>query len=92
MLLALGLFAAVPVEDLPETAYDESEGVPYESTPLIAEVVQLAATLATQTAPNALRPQLTTPSQATARRIDSADADRSAEARVALALLCTLLC
>ena len=92
VLLALGLFVAVPAEDLPETAYDESEGVPYESTPLISEVMPLAAGLVTQAAPNALRLQLTNPPEATARRIDGADAHRFAEARVALALLCTLLC
>ena len=30
---ALSLSFAVPVEDVPETSYDESEALPYESTP-----------------------------------------------------------
>ena len=92
MLLTPGLFVTVPAEDVPETAYDESEAVSYESTPLIAEVMPPAAALATQPAPSALSVQLATPSQATAKRINGADAHRYAGAPVVLALLCTLLC
>ena len=33
--LVLGVFFAIPAEDLPETAYDESESLPYEGTPVI---------------------------------------------------------
>ena len=89
VLLALGLFVAVPAQDVPETAYDESEGVPYESTPMSAEVMPQPAT---QAAPSALHIQLATLSQTTAKGINSTDANRSAEGRVALALLCALLC
>ena len=32
--LVLGLSMALPQQDLPETAYDESESLPYEGTPL----------------------------------------------------------
>ena len=36
--LSLGESLAVPREDAPETAYDESESLPYETTPLFAVV------------------------------------------------------
>jgi hypothetical protein len=34
--LVLSVSFAVPAEDVPETAYDESEALPYESTPVIS--------------------------------------------------------
>jgi hypothetical protein len=34
VLLGLCLCPVVPAEDVPETAYDESEALPYETTPL----------------------------------------------------------
>jgi hypothetical protein len=39
VLLGFGLSLAVPAEDVPETAYDESEGLPYQSTPVVSIVV-----------------------------------------------------
>ena len=50
VLLFLGLSLAVPAEDLTETAYDESEAQPCESTALISNVTPQAAS-ATQTVP-----------------------------------------
>jgi len=48
LLLALGAYVAVPAEDVPETPYDESEGLPYESAPLFSGVVpQTSARMAT---------------------------------------------
>jgi len=53
--LALSLSFAVPAEDVPETPYDESEALPYESTPPFsimlhesARALQSALTLAFQ--------------------------------------------
>jgi hypothetical protein len=89
VLLALGLFAAVPAEDLPETAYDESDDVSYVSTAMSAEVMPA---LASQAAPGALPLQSTTRSPATAEGINGTDAHRSAEGRVAPALRCVLCC
>ena len=91
VLLALGLFVAVPAEDVSETAYDESEGVPYEGTPLIAGLMPVAAVSMALAATSAVRLLLTTPFQATAKRVNGTDT-RSGEVRVVLALLCTLLC
>jgi hypothetical protein len=36
VLLAFGGSLAVPAEDVPETAYDESETLPYNGTPLFS--------------------------------------------------------
>ena len=36
---AFGLSFALPTEDVPETAYDESESLPYESVPLSSSEV-----------------------------------------------------
>ena len=43
--LTLCLSFAVPVEDDPETFYDESESVPYESTPLFSAMQDSAREL-----------------------------------------------
>jgi hypothetical protein len=43
VLLGFGVSLAVPAEDVPETAYDESEGLPYEDTPLFSIVVSRAS-------------------------------------------------
>jgi hypothetical protein len=40
---SLSLSFAVPVEDVQETAYDESESVPYEGTPLFSTAPRQAA-------------------------------------------------
>jgi len=39
VLLGFGVSLAVPVEDAPDTAYDESELLPYEGVPLFSIVV-----------------------------------------------------
>jgi hypothetical protein len=41
--LAVSLSFAVPVEDDPETPYDESESLPCESTPVFSSVLQESA-------------------------------------------------
>jgi hypothetical protein len=41
--LVFGLSFAIPVEDDPKTPYDESEQLPYESTPLFSIGVQESA-------------------------------------------------
>lgn len=39
MLLAFGLSVAIPMEDLPDTSYDESEPAPYEADPQISTLM-----------------------------------------------------
>ncbi len=91
VLLFLCLSLAFPARDVMETAYDESEDQPCESTPLVSNVTPQAAS-ATSTVRIAQGRPLASPTQVTASRIDVTDAHRPAEAQVALALLCTLLC
>ena len=43
LLLVFGVSLAVCAEDLPETAYDESEGRPYKDTPPLAITVPIVA-------------------------------------------------
>ena len=43
LLLGFGVSLAVPAEDVPETPYDESEAVPYESTPVFSITVTQAS-------------------------------------------------
>ena len=92
VLLGFGVSLAVPAEDVPETAYDESEALPYEGTPLFSIVVPLAAGRTTQAVPSSLHPRLGAPSLFTPARIRDTDANRAADTRISLALLCTLLC
>jgi hypothetical protein len=40
--VVLGLSSVVPAEDLPETAYDESESLPYTSAPVFSTAVPSA--------------------------------------------------
>ena len=92
VLLFLGLSLAIPAEDLMETAYDESEAQPCESTPLISNVIAQAAS-ATPRVRIAQGRKLANPTQVIATHINLTGAHRPAEAQVALvALLCTLLC
>jgi len=92
VLLGFSVSLAVPAEDVLETAYDESEGLPYEGTPLFSIVVPLVAARTTQAVPSSLHPRLGAPSLFTPACVRDTDAHRSGDARISLALLCTLLC
>jgi hypothetical protein len=92
VLLGFGVSLAVPAEDVPETAYDESEGLPYEGTPLFSVVVPLVAARTTQSQLSSLRTKPEAPSAFTPARVRYADANRATDTRISLALLCTLLC
>jgi len=43
LLLMFGVCLVVPAEDVPETPYDESEALPYESTPVFSVAVLQAS-------------------------------------------------
>ncbi len=92
LTIVLGLFLAVPAEDLPETAFDESETPAYEGTPLFSiEVPQAAAPEApdVQSAADLGSGAL---SPFTSTRSDGENAARSPDVRLALALRSTLRC
>jgi hypothetical protein len=92
MILTFGLFVAFPAEDLPETAYDESEAPPYEVIPLFSIAVPPVAAQITQRLLSSLHLEAGAPSLFVSARVHDADANRSADARSCLTLLCTLLC
>ena len=48
LAIVLSLFLAVAPEDAPETAFDESEAPPYETTPLFSIVVRPVAARAAE--------------------------------------------
>lgn len=92
ILLGFAVSLAVPAEDVPETAYDESEALPYEGTPLLSILVPLVAARITHAVPSSLHPNFGVPPTYAAARVRGSDANRPADARISLALLCTLLC
>src|SRR5215472_12877453 len=79
VLLVLGLSGAFPAEDLPNTAYDESETQPYESSPSIANLMEQNASV-TQTALSEIQAVQNAPRLQTAipflRKVTRADAHR----------------
>ena len=92
VLLAFGTSLAVPTEDVPETVYDESEGLPYEDTPLVSIVLSPLSARTIEPPLSSLRLRIDAPSPFTPARVHDTDAHRSGDVRISLALLCTLLC
>ena len=92
LTVVLGLFLAVPAEDVPETAFDESETLPYEGTPLFSIEVPLAAAPQAQDVRSAVDLRSGALSPFTSTRINAKDAARSPAVRDALAMLSILRC
>jgi|SRR3974390_3107917 len=88
-LLFLAFSLALPAEDLPETTYDESEGLFYEGSPLISNLGSQPAASTTRFSPPT---KFATPSIRPPIADRSIQAGRSTQAQAALALLCILLC
>lgn len=92
MILTLGLSLGSPAEDIPETAYDESETLPYESISPASIAAPPVAARTTQDRLSSLHLKSGAPSLFAATRVRDPYANRSTEARVSLTRLCTLLC
>ena len=92
LTIVLGLFLAVPAEDVPETCFDESETLPYEGTPLFSLEVPLAAAPQAQDVRSAVDLRSGALSPFTSTRINAEDAARSPDVRDALAILSILRC
>jgi len=92
MILTLGLSLGLPVEDVLDAVYDESEALPYEGTYLFSIVLSPLSARTTQAPLSSLHLHLVAPSPFTPARVRDTDANRPADVRVSLALLCTLLC
>ncbi len=75
VVLGFGVSMLAPLEDVPETAYDESEALPYVSTPVFSVAMPKAIVLDGQTVVAMLRPgSLRRPAtQRSDQRIDSAN-------------------
>jgi hypothetical protein len=67
MFLAFGASLAVPAEDLPETAYDESESLPYEMTPALSGDLVQQSVPTLQVVPIVPSDQFSTPKHASGR-------------------------
>ena len=91
VLLVFGLTLMVSAEDLTETAFDESEATPCESTALTSNLMPQATDTA-HAVRSAPRRQSLSPFRLTIKRSGGAGTLPFATARVALASLCTLLC
>ena len=92
MILSLGIPLGLAAEDIPETAYDESEAQPYLGASLSLTVVPRVAARIPQKVLSSLHLKPGAPSLFAPARVHDTDANRSTDARVSLALLCTLLC
>ena len=92
VLLGFGMSVAVPAEDVPETAFNESEGLPYEGIPLFSIVMPLGAARTTQAVLSSFHPRLGASSLFAPVRVRNTDALRPVDTRISLALFCTLLC
>jgi hypothetical protein len=88
VLLGLGVSVGVPAEDMPETAYDESETLPFEGTPpfsiVVPEAVAARPTLPTRVSSRCF--DLTT------RRCESHWKNRAKTVRPSLDALTILSC
>jgi len=92
LAIGLGLFLAVPAEDIPETAFDESETAACESTPLFSIVLPRAAAPKARDVRGAADLRYDSLSALTLTRVNGKDATRSPNAGESLALLSTLRC
>jgi hypothetical protein len=91
-LLVLGLGLTFPVEDVLDTTYDEYEALPYEATPLFSIASPLTASGMTHAVLNGARLRSDTPFRSAVTASEDMGQHPTAEARIALAVLCTLLC
>jgi len=92
MTLTVCLSLGLPAEDVLDAVYDESEALPYEVIPLFSIAVRPVAARTAQTPLSSLHLKFGAPSPFLPARVRDTDANRSADARISLALLCTLLC
>lgn len=92
MILTLGMALGLPAEDVLDATYDESEALPCDGTPLFSIMMSPVAARTTQELLRSLRPKPGASLLVVRACARDADANRSANAGVSLAGLCTLLC
>jgi hypothetical protein len=92
VLMSFGLSLAVPAEDVRETAYDESEALPYECTPLFSIVLLPAAAPTTHTVLNFLHGKSGNPPRPPFCTCPRGTDTRRPAGRTLAVLLCIRLC
>ena len=92
MVLTLGVSFGLPAEDVLDAVYDESEAVPCEAVPRVASVVSPLSAGTTQALADSLHQKLDVPSRFSSARVSDTEAKGATNARISLALHCTLLC
>ena len=92
MVLTLGVSLGLPAEDVLDAVYDESEAVPYEFIPLDSISLSPLSARSIQAVPNSLQRKVGDPSRFSSAGVRVSDAHQPPDARVSLALFCTLLC
>jgi len=92
MVLTVGLSLGLSAEDVLDAVYDESEALPYEIIPLFSVALRPMAAQASQVPLSSFLLEESVPSWSPLERSREKDAWRTANARVSLAILCTLLC
>jgi hypothetical protein len=92
MILAVCLSLGLPAEDVLDAVYDESEALPFEGVPLFSIAVRPMAAWTMQAPLSSLRFKLVAPSPITSLHVAVAEAHRSADTLISLALICILLC
>jgi hypothetical protein len=92
VLLFVALTLIVPAEDMLETAYDESEVLPFECTPLMQNAMPQVSGSRVQSVPGAVHGQAAASRRTMQTPIAETHAHRLVDARVALAILCIHLC
>ena len=92
MILTVCLSLGLPAVDVLDAVYDESEALPCEIIPLFSMAGRPAAARTPQAPLSSLHPKPGALSLFAPARVRETNANRSADARISLALLCTLLC
>ena len=92
VLFAFGVGFAVPVQDLPDTAYDESEGEPFELTPQLPHCMLLCEESVIDMVVGTVRSPVLDAPEPVPKCDRQTGAFGSTCSRLALALLCSLIC
>ena len=92
MILTLGVSLDLPAEDVLDAVYDESEALPCEGTPSFSITLSPVGARTTQAPLSLSHPKPGARLLLVRAPIRDTDANRSSDAGVSLAVLCTLRC
>lgn len=92
MVLTVGMFVSLPVEDVLDAVYDECEPVPCEVIPQMSTATPLSPASGTQMRPLLFPRKRVVRSLFSPAQIRNTHAPRSADTRALSELLCVLIC